>query len=334
MNMKTEDIKSKLIIKAVRNVRRGYVKDESSRGMYRSGIKLDLQRSRLLTESYKETEMKPMAIRRAKALQKILANMDIYIQEWEQIVGNNVSTPQGLYFGIDMNWRSVKRVVNGEEGKTLLDNAGRKELAELIAYWKGKSMSDLQQNIFTGDILKYWKYEGTFLWTHWSELGIPDYEKLLHVGLKGLIREAEDKLQQIDENVPPDYIEQKEFLEAVIIALKAVINFARRYSELALQLKDLAASPADKDRLQRIAETCAWVPENPPRSLHEALQAFFFIHIDLALRAAGTAAAYRQLTGQRLPCRPHRTAEKTATHLQMQPCRQFRGWIKWDLQPC
>ena len=30
MNLKTEDIKSKLIIKAIRNVRRGYVKDESS----------------------------------------------------------------------------------------------------------------------------------------------------------------------------------------------------------------------------------------------------------------------------------------------------------------
>lgn len=277
--MNTEDIKSKLIIKAVRNVRRGYVKDESSRGMYRPGIKLDLQRSRLLTESYKETEMKPMVIRRAKALEKILANMDIYIQEWEQIVGNNVSTPQGLYFGIDMNWRSVRRVVNGEEGKTLLDDDGRKELAELVAYWKGKSMSDLQQDLFTGDILKYWKYEGTFLWTHWSELGIPDYEKLLRVGLKGLIKEAEDKLQQIDEAVPTDYIEQKEFLEAVIITLKAVINFARRYSDLALQFKDQPSSQADKDRLQRIAETCAWVPENPPRNLHEALQAFFFIHI-------------------------------------------------------
>ena len=27
-----------------------------------------------------------------------------------------------------------------------------------------------------GDLLKYWKYEGTFLWTHWSELGIPNYK--------------------------------------------------------------------------------------------------------------------------------------------------------------
>jgi len=29
-----------------------------------------------------------------------------------------------------MNWRSVKRVVNGEEGKTLLDDTGRKELMD------------------------------------------------------------------------------------------------------------------------------------------------------------------------------------------------------------
>jgi hypothetical protein len=43
-------------------------------------------------------------------------------------------------------------------------------------------MSDRQQALFTGEILKYWRYDGTFLWTHWSELGIPDYEKIFRVG--------------------------------------------------------------------------------------------------------------------------------------------------------
>ena len=174
MTGKSEDIKSNLVIKAVRNVRRGYETDEAGRGMYRPEIKLDLQRSRLLTESYKETDGEPMVIRRAWALEKILEKMDIYIQDWEKIVGSQSSIPEGLYFGIDMNWRSVKRIVQGEEGNTLLDDAGRTELAKLIDYWKGKSMSDRQQELFTGDILKYWKYEGTFLWSHRSELGIPN----------------------------------------------------------------------------------------------------------------------------------------------------------------
>lgn len=278
MNLSSDDIRSKLVIKAVRNVRRGYEKDES-RGMYRPGIKLDIQRSRLLTESYRETEGQPMVIRRAKGLEKVLDNMDIYIQEWERIVGNNVSTPEGLYFGIDMNWRSVKRVVSGEEGESLLDEDGRRELSELVEYWKGRCMSDIQQETYTGEVLKYWRYEGTFLWTHWSELGIPNYEKIFRIGLRGIIQEAQKRLKEIDRLVPLDYIEQKEFLQAVVIALEAVIAFAHRYSEMAQHMADEASDPDEKKRLRGIVETCRWVPENPPRSLVEALQSFFFIHI-------------------------------------------------------
>jgi pyruvate formate-lyase/glycerol dehydratase family glycyl radical enzyme len=278
MSLTSDDVRSKLVIKAVRNVRRGYEKDES-RGMYRPGIKLDIQRSRLLTESYRETEGEPMVIRRAKGLERVLTQMDIYIQEWERIVGNNVSTPEGLYFGIDMNWRSVKRVVSGEEGESLLDEDGRRELSELVEYWKGRCMSDIQQETFTGEVLKYWRYEGTFLWTHWSELGIPNYEKIFRIGLRGIIQEARDRLEEIDRVVPLDYIEQKEFLKAVVIALEAVIAFAHRYSEMAQHMADEASNPEERKRLLSIVETCRWVPENPPRNLVEALQSFFFIHI-------------------------------------------------------
>jgi len=279
MTAKLEDIKSKLVIKAVRNVRRGYETDEAGRGMYRPEIKLDLQRSRLLTESYKETDGEPMVIRRARALEKILEKMDIYIQDWEKIVGSQSSTPEGLYFGIDMNWRSVKRIVRGEEGNTLLDDAGRTELAKLIDYWKGKSMSDRQQELFTGDILKYWKYEGTFLWTHWSELGIPDYEKIFRIGLKGIIAGAEKRLREIDNEVPPNYVEQKEFLQAAIIALKGVVRFANRYAEKAREMAANTYDEEDRKRLEEIAITCERVPENPPRTLLEALQSFFFVHV-------------------------------------------------------
>ena len=38
--------------------------------------KLDLERSKLLTESYKQTEGKPMILRRAEALRYILENMN------------------------------------------------------------------------------------------------------------------------------------------------------------------------------------------------------------------------------------------------------------------
>jgi formate C-acetyltransferase len=279
MKTNTADIKSRLVIKAVRNIRRGLHEEEASRGMYRPGIKLDLQRSRLLTESYKQTDGQPMVIRRAKAMENILTKMDIYIQDWERIVGNSASFPEGLYFGIDMNWRSVQRLVTGEEGQNLLDDAGRAELAELIEYWNGKSMSDRQQGIFTGDILKYWKYEGTFFWSHWSELGIPNYETIFSIGLKSIIAQAEERLRDIEKEVPADYLSQREFLEAAIIALKAVIKYTHRYAQKARDMAAKTTDIEDKKRLREIAATCDWVPENPPRSLLEALQSFFFIHV-------------------------------------------------------
>lgn len=277
----TDSIRSKLVVKAVRNIRKAGQKEDVDKGMYRPEIRLDLQRSILLTESYKETEGEPMVLRRARALEKILTHMDLYIQDHERIVGNSMSSPKGIYFGIDMNWRSVRRIVDEPEASTLLDEEGRRQLDELIAYWKGRSMSDLQQNLFTGEVLQYWKMAklSPGIWSHWSELGIPNYEKVFRVGLKGLIEEAEARLAEIDRTVPLDYIDQKEFLQAVILSLRAVIAYARRYAEKARQKAAESTNPEDRERLETIARICDRVPEHPPETLHEALQSFFFLHV-------------------------------------------------------
>jgi formate C-acetyltransferase len=277
----TPDIREKLVLKTVHNIRNLREKEATGKGMYRPGIKLDLQRSRLLTESYRETEGEPMVIRRAKALDRILTGMDLYIQDWERIVGNNVSTPQGLYFGIDMNWRSVRRLVRSEEGRSLLSADEAAELEELIEYWKGRSMSDIQQDMFSGDVLKYWDMSegGAGFWSHWSELGIPDYEKIFRIGFRGLLREVEGRLEEIDRQVPVDYVDQKEFLLAVRIALESAVKLAHRYADLARERAARSDDPADRDRLEAIARTCDRVPEHPPQTLLEALQSFFFIHV-------------------------------------------------------
>ena len=275
-------IRDRLVIKTVRNIRKdGKKEEDASKGMYRPDIKLDLERSILLTESYQQTEGQPMVIRRARALDHILSNMTLYIQDWEKIVGNNVATPQGLFFGIDMNWRSVRRIVDQDEARTLLDDDGRKKLDELIDYWKGKSMSDIQQEKFTGRVLECWKIPkgGAGTWSHWSELGVPDYERAFEVGFSGLIQQAKDRLDEIDQTVPLNYVDQKDFLQAVIISLEAVIKFAHRFAEMARQKAARSKYPEEIKRLESIIRVCDRVPEHPPQTLHEALQAFFFIHV-------------------------------------------------------
>lgn len=275
----TEQLRKKVVSRAVRNVRRGNADEESSRGMYREEIRLDLQRSRFFTESFLQTDGQAMVLRRAKALANLLAKMGIFIREHERIVGYQTSDINGIYHPIDQNWKSPKRLVNSEAGKTLLDDAGKKELEELCAYWDGKSMSDRHQAALPEALRKYWTYEGTFLWSQLSELGIPDYEHLFKIGLKGRIQEAKDRLAQLDDEIPVDYVDQKEFLEAVIISLEAVINFGKRYSALAMEMAAKENDPKRKAELEEIGRVCDWVPENPPRTFLEATQFFFFIHL-------------------------------------------------------
>lgn len=276
---KGTELTEKIRIKAVRNVRRGQETEEGQE-IYRPGVKVCLERNSLLTESYKMTEGEPAVTRQAKGLEHVLLNMTIYMRDWEKIAGNYTSSPDAVFWPIEQNWKSVHRLLH-REGKALLDDEGRKELDRIVEYWSGKTVSDIRKRAFAGspDLEKYWRYEGTMLWSQWSDQGVPNYEKVLTTGLNGIIREAEEKLKELGTSLPSDYVQQKDFLEAVIIALKASIKWAERY---AVKAEELAKEEKDKERkkeLEEIARICRKVPANPASTFREALQSFIFVHI-------------------------------------------------------
>ena len=293
-------LKESVSVKLSRNVRQGYQKDENTRGMYRSGVKLNVERNRLLTESYKATEGEPMVLRRAKALSHILRNMSIFIVPNSRIVGHSGATPNDLYYPIEINWKSPWRAMNSDDARNILDDEGRAEMEKIIEYWKGKTLSDLRKNAFKGDLEKYFTFEGTFLWSHWDELGIPNYEKLLTKGINGIKKEAEEKLKNVIETIPDDYLEQCEFLEAVIITLEATIDFARRYAEKAKKMARSEKNEARKRQLEQIAEVCHRVPAEPATTYYEALQSFWFINLitrQIELVSLGCGARFDILFG-------------------------------------
>jgi pyruvate-formate lyase len=220
-------LRESVSIKVARNVRQGYQADENVRGMYRTSIRLNIVRNRLLTESYKATEGEPMVLRRAKALAHILRNLPVYIMPHERMVGHSGASPDELYYPIEVNWESPWRAMNADDAREILDDEGRAEMEKIVEYWKGKTLSDLRKNAFKGDLQKYFKYEGTFLWSHWDEGAVPNFEKLFRIGLKGLKKEAEKKLQQVIDTIPDNYLDQHDFLQGVLIVLDATIDFAK-----------------------------------------------------------------------------------------------------------
>jgi pyruvate formate-lyase/glycerol dehydratase family glycyl radical enzyme len=271
-------LKDKIFIKAVRNIRRNYEEDEEERGAYRPGVKLDLVRSRLVTESYKQTEGEPVWIRIARATEHILMNMPIYIRDWELIVGS-YAEPDRVFYVIEQNWASPWRAVNSAGGKDLLNDEEKAEFKEMVDYWKGKTLSDMHQKFATKELAETFKFDGTALVTLWSDGAVPNYDKILKVGLDGFKKQAEERLEEIGRTLPFDYLDQKAFLEGTIISLDAAVKFAERYSEEAKRLAKIEKNKKRKKELEQISKYCAWVPRNPARTFWEALQSVYFVHL-------------------------------------------------------
>ena len=248
---------------------------------YRIGVKLCLERARLVTQAYKETEGEPIVIRRAKSLAKVLDNMTIYVGEHERIVGNFASNEDSLITYPELWWRWLDKVIE-KTYKELLDDEGREELHEIHKYWQNKAVHGMERNLLPEEVKPYWAFNnhGAFLWLHGGRTGVPNYEKLFRVGLNGIIEEAKNKLTEIQSTVysdPREYLEQKRFLEAVVTSLEAGIRWGTRYAEKTREMAKNERDATRQEELDIIAQVCDWVPGNPPRTLHEALQCYYFI---------------------------------------------------------
>jgi len=263
-----------------------------------------VERARLVTQSYKSTENLPPLMRAAKAFEAVLTNKAVPIAEGELIVGSLGSKPKAvpLYpeFGIkfveneidDFDNRPFDRYVLSEESKQILRE-------EVIPYWKGRSREDIAV-----ELASWLLPEGVEDAWDPSSFGIKpviyagyrkasgdghvvvNYEKVLRVGLKGIlseINEALARLDRADREAPAKQL----FLKSAATCIEAAISFAKRYSAAARELAREESNPERKRELLEIAEVCAWVPENPARTFHEAVQSVWFAHMLLWLESNG-----------------------------------------------
>jgi pyruvate formate-lyase/glycerol dehydratase family glycyl radical enzyme len=254
-----------------------------------------IEKVRLMTESFRQTEGQPEILRRAQALAHTLNNISIFIRDGELIVGNGAST----YMGVEMEfnygpWPVDEIEALKNEGWSL-NEEDLKEVEVMNEYWKGKSLMArigyslddecLWPFMQTGIVLSAWKSKDEGSGGGYAESGmglgpglynaVYDYEKVIEKGLSGIIREAEEELKGL-KFFAPGSVEKGYFLNAVIISLKGIIRFAERFSELASRMAWNEKDPVRKKELETIAEICKRVPAEPARTFREAIQSFWF----------------------------------------------------------
>jgi pyruvate formate-lyase/glycerol dehydratase family glycyl radical enzyme len=261
------------------------------------------EKGRLLTESYKETDRQPEVIRNAKALANVLDHVPIFIQEGELIVGNAASKPGGLELTcLSGPWFQDEIDALRNEG-FIVSQEDEAEIVRMREYWNKVRLAR-KEILFYDE--KFWPFrvygpnptrqtrkeieEGTFGgfagggWAVQPELGFVlvdvDFEKVLHEGLNKILEEAEEEIKYLSYG-SPDALKKLYFLNAVIIAHKAIIRFANRFADLATDMAAKESNPTRKKELEWIAETCRWVPAHPARTFYEAVQSFWFVYLML-----------------------------------------------------
>jgi pyruvate formate-lyase/glycerol dehydratase family glycyl radical enzyme len=260
---------------------------------------LCVERARLITESWEQTDGEPMILRLAETFTHLVDKMAIFIEDGELIVGNGASKPMGLEIDPFMGPFSEEELKNlEEEGFVEISEEDWPEIRRLAPYWKGKTLQYKIGQLLDDKRLWPFAQTGVLLPPFKSKeegiggvamsgigmgvnrwLGAVDFEEILNRGLNYVIRDAEKELEGIRFINSADTVKKAHFLRAVIISLEAIIHLASRFADLASEMALKEADEARKMELQRITEICRWVPANPARSFYEALQSFWSIFL-------------------------------------------------------
>ncbi len=293
------------VIKDFTNVIYGLAKCEFRKEEH---IRVDMDRARLVTHSYRQTDGQPWAMRVAKAFENLCENFPLFIKPGELIVGDPNSAPDELRWYPEIACRHMPDAVTNGGFSEMVTEAERDEIIhDICAYWQGRCVSDRIKAAIphqvAPDIL-----EGlstpieAALW----EMGIVgfvyDYEKLFKQGLQARIELAESKLADLEEHVleiaPGEFVEKRTNWQAMITCGKAILCFSQRLSLLSGDLAKTELDPARRQELLVLEHILQQVPAHPARSFHEALQFYWIVEVTakfLAVYGHGGGARIDQI---------------------------------------
>jgi len=287
MTERTENLKLTTPIKAHHTSQVGFDKHEAGKAFRQDyKIKLDLERARLLTEAYKANEAAPVQIKRAKGLDNILSNMTIYMRDEELLTGNFASNLESVTHYPELQWRWVeKTTAPGQIYSDLLEENEWEELKEIHEYWKTRAIHGMERKLLPKQMEDAWKLKGQYYFAYNWEHSTPNYDKLFNIGFKGYLAKIEKSRNRIEEDAcnevisAEDFTKKKIFLDAAELSVKAAIKWIKRYADLASQKAAEQTNIKRKKELEQIAENCGLISENPPETLQQALQLYWFVHL-------------------------------------------------------
>ena len=247
------------------------------------------ERARLLTSFYgsSDVDARSVPVQRANAFRYLLEHQSIHVGGGELIVGERGPAPKATPTYPELCCHTLEDLqILATRGKTpfLVDGETRALYTDtVIPSWDGRSMRD---RVFAAMDPAWTAAFQAGILTEFMEQRSPGHavldDKIYRLGFDDLKAWIEASRARIETSDDPDRRAKLDELGAMSICCDAIVHFAERHAERARQLA-ATASPQRRDELLRIAEICDWVPRHAPRTFHEALQTYWFVHLGVVI---------------------------------------------------
>lgn len=259
---------------------------------------IDAQRAILATLVYKENLNQPRVMVRAKMLEKVLDNMSIYIEDKSLLAGNqatkNRNAPIFPEYTMEFVMNELDQFEKRDGDIFYITEKTKEQLREIASFWQNNNLRARGEALLPEEVRVFME---TGVFGMEGKLNAGDahlavnYERILKDGLRGYEKRVKEYKATLD-LTNPDNIDKYCFYNAVLIVLKAVRNFANRYSVLAKDLAEKELNQERKIELLEISRICSKVPYEPAETFKEAVQSVWFIQLILQIESNGHSLSY------------------------------------------
>ena len=225
-------------------------------------------------------------LRQAHAFKHLMENRQPIIRHNDLIAGTTTTKEIGVV------------VYPDSSGSTIWSELNTVDHRELNSY----HVSEETKRVLHHEVFPYWLEKRTFrewvrdnyhnptcqqlderfaVYFMWKTVAlshtIPDFPKILAMGTKAMIKEIKKELV----NDPSADHRKTAPRQAMVLCLEGLTTYAKNLSRQAIKDSENEKDPKRKAELNRLAEICEKVPEQPCETLDEAINAMWIVWIGL-----------------------------------------------------
>lgn len=247
---------------------------------------LSHERAELLTEFYKtgEPQKHSIPIARALSFKYLLDHKELCVNEGELFFGEKGPAPKATptYPELCVHSEQDLDILHNREKISFKssDETRHVMLHEVAPFWKEKNIREK----ILAEVDQAWRdsYKAG-IFTEFMEQRAPGHtvgdDKIFKKGMLDFKKEIQEAIAKLNFYNDPEAFLKREELRAMEISADAIIGFAQRYSKKLFELAKIEKDKQRKNELETMAGICTRVPANAPRTMWEALQYYWFVHL-------------------------------------------------------